>query len=260
MGHPAAGDQRAGETALSTGAEGSGQRSPNWADRLVMMVALLTAAVIVVVIGAVAWLRHTTATANPVSPELFARSAPARQADSAAGNLLRQQFSGLAVRASWLAPAGRSVLDGCAAAPGGLDPAGYGPSCKRVETRYYTYGGPDAPPADKLERVLRAQGWGEFVPASSVGGHAVVSAQPAGPEAGALAGKGSLEFSFAAHGRQFDPLTALGALRLITPRPSSLQELVQVSADDIRNHIYAGHDHVLVVSIVFTYMTEQPPP
>jgi len=101
----------------------------------------------------------------------YTRSATVRRLDQATATWFSGQFRQLGDQASWLRPAGQSVLDYCDAsgtAAAFSGPASWSLSCQRSQVRYYAYGGASASRLRQLERALTRQGWGAFtvVPAT----------------------------------------------------------------------------------------------
>jgi hypothetical protein len=146
-------------------------------------VLLLALAAVVVAGGGVAWVVHGRSR-HPGAPDVraYARSGFVRSADRAYAAWFDGQFAALGRAASWLRPAGQSVLDVCQALPSGG--AGYGGatswslSCQRAQAGYYAYRGDGAARVAQLERTLTRIGWGGF---TFTPGLAATAGQPATP-------------------------------------------------------------------------------
>jgi hypothetical protein len=201
---------------------------------------------------------HHDIAPTPPDPVPFARSAPVRQADRAVGLWMEAQFRTLQRLAPWLGPVGRSVLDACSVVGSGgglIEPGtGFGISCGRTDSRYYSFGGSTAVRVRQLKLALSHFGWGhcQVVEEFAQSGLPVVLADPVAVNTpGAKAG---LRFSWAERGGQLNLRVDLGA---IGPRgaPTSnyYQEVLLPGRARILSSLGTATPHLFIVSISLIY-------
>lgn len=216
--------------------------------------------------GLVAWVGSGLSKHTPApDTSAYARSAAVQRRDLATATWFSAQLRQIGGRASWLGPAGQSVLDYCRA-DGSAAPAGgairWSLSCRRSQAAYFVYGGASAGRIRQLERVLTGLGWGDFT---------ITPASPA-PSASPL----ELSAGFTGRGGPAAIQAGLRASWISPARPQALRRDIgrpvvtrsrlvawrQVRAanlSQISRALTGQHDSVLVVTLSATYATRGGP-
>lgn len=230
--------------------------------RLLIAIGTLLVVIVLAAVGVLMIARNVASVSQPPpGPLAYSRSAAVRRADAGVARWLDGQFGLLARQASWLTPAGRSVLDECRLTGGmtSLFGGGTAPTytCDRTDTRYYAFGGPDQARLSVLGRTLRRLGWGDLTRDSE--GPPVMTAQAVTGSAASddSADNVVLSYSWIARGRHLSVGQDLGALGFRLPRPRSVY-IVRSGPDrkQIVGRLTAARQHILIVSIDVTYATK----
>jgi hypothetical protein len=201
---------------------------------------------------------HHDIAPTPPDPAPFARSAPVRQADRAAGLWMEAQFRTLQRLAPWLRPSGRSVLDVCSVVGSGgglIEPGtGFGISCVRTDSRYYAFGGRSAVRVRELKLALSHFGWGHYqvVEEFAQSRLPVVLADPVAINTPGV--KAGLRFSWAERGGQLNLRVDLGAIGpRVAPTRNYYQEVLLPDRARILSSFGAASPHLFIVSISLIY-------